>query len=323
MRSPFATFPDEPTLTEIAREWPLGGKATDADVILERLVQFMWRGDFEADGRPTLFTLERPEGCTIGVGGAVYRNSRPRDPQPFIRVIPTWAGPGGISIIAESGRGLPFLKWSVESRSGHRIGSDDPFVHDPAFEEAFIRFALSDDLEDPEEPQRSELVMERVRYPRTRAEVLDILEVLGFRIEGATGSPEAKFAELAGWSLREYDDSHGHFSNLFRLLRIRLSDLAEWFDSVGLDWPRPRWLLRASDDKQSSGVTQHSGGMAVAVEWFKNNCGAYPANGSPRGAKKAWFSRCSKETGIPIKTAEVYFGRWSSECADVGNKGNK
>jgi hypothetical protein len=51
----------------------LGGKATDADTILERLIQFMWRGDFEEKGRPTLFLVGPPDGCNMDADGVVTR----------------------------------------------------------------------------------------------------------------------------------------------------------------------------------------------------------------------------------------------------------
>ncbi|PWC39263.1 hypothetical protein [Azospirillum sp. TSO35-2] len=178
MRTPFTTFPDEPTFEEIAAEWPLGGKATDADTILERLIQFMWRGDFE-ERRPTLFLAGAPDGCDMNANGIVTR----RRPE---------------------------------------IACDRPI--------------------DLDEQDEAELVASRVCHLYTRAVTLACLKACGFRIEGMTGSPDAMFMALAKLPLRDYDTDRGCFSVTPRRLRIRLADLAEWFDTSGLDWPRPAWL---------------------------------------------------------------------------------
>lgn len=178
MRTPFTTFPDEPTFEEIAAEWPLGGKATDADTILERLIQFMWRGDFE-ERRPTLFLAGAPDGCDMNAKGIVTRRRA-------------------------------------------EIACDQPA--------------------DLDEQDEVELVASRVCHLYTREVTLACLKACGFRIEGMTGSPDAMFMALAKLPLRDYDTDQGIFSCTPRRLRIRLADLAEWFDTSGLDWPRPAWL---------------------------------------------------------------------------------
>ncbi|WP_434626087.1 hypothetical protein [Azospirillum sp. B2RO_4] len=178
MRTPFPTYPNEPTFEEIAAEWPLGGKATDADTVLERLIQFMWRGDFE-ERRPTLFLAGAPDGCDMNAKGIVTR----RRPE---------------------------------------IACDQPA--------------------DLDEQDEVELVASRVCHLYTREVTLACLKACGFRIEGMTGSPDAMFMALAKLPLRDYDTDQGVFSCTPRRLRIRLADLAEWFDTSGLDWPRPAWL---------------------------------------------------------------------------------
>lgn len=241
MRTPFTTFPDEPTFEEIAAEWPLGGKATDADTILERLIQFMWRGDFE-ERRPTLFLAGAPDGCDMDAAGVVTRR-RPERPErrPFVPITPAWGDPARLVRFSDKGYGLPFLKWAVW-RHGEWIGSDDLRLYDPAFQEGIIRYAQSDDPDDPEGLPEPELVAARVCHIYTRADALAEMQALGFSIEGMTGSLGAMFMALTKFPLRDYDTDRGIFSNTPRRLRIRLTDLAEWFDTSGLDWPRPAWL---------------------------------------------------------------------------------
>lgn len=238
MRTPFATFPYEPTFEEIAAKWPLGGGATDADTVLEQLIQFMWRGDFEERNRPTLFLAGPPDGCDMDAAGVVTRRRPERiGGAPYVLVAPTWSGPGGARNVAQDGRGLPFRKWAALC-GGEWIDSDDPLLSDPALQEEIVRHDCPDDPEDFE----AEFVAGRVCYLHTRADVLSLVKACGFRIEGMTDDPDAMFMIFASLPLRGYVTDRGDFSTTPRRLRIRLGELAEWFDTSGLDWPRPAWL---------------------------------------------------------------------------------
>lgn len=156
--------------------------------------------------------------------GSPYTQVLPRSATP----IPDAYPPHAEWLIEPANGGPPVapLRLVILAHSGARWRLDDP-----------LSTHRADQLDPTEAPEA--ITRRRLVLPRTREYLLfDELRVA----EPATFSSfvgEDAFEQLACWNIDRYSALARCYLDR---LRIRLSDLAAWFDTTGLDWPRPAWL---------------------------------------------------------------------------------